>query len=140
MWSSPTWLWWQRNWALPIFLHLAHGRPPISLQPLLPMASRSTGSCARLQAEGCFGKTTTSGSHLPSWRSRCVEVVIPQGTAGPDATHLDTTLLVFTGSREHTEREYRELLHRASLTLLRITPTASPFSMLEATPAQDGQR
>jgi hypothetical protein len=69
-----------------------------------------------------------------------VEVVIPQGTAGSDATRLDTTMLVFTGSRERTEREYRELLHRAGLTLLSITPTASPFSILEATPAQDGQR
>jgi hypothetical protein len=69
-----------------------------------------------------------------------VEVVIPQGTAGSDATRLDTTMLVFTGSRERTEREYRELLHRAGLTLLRITPTASPFSILEATPAQYVQR
>ena len=68
-----------------------------------------------------------------------VEVVIPQGTAGSDATRLDTTMLVFTGSRGRTEREYREVLHRAGLTLLRITPNASPFSILEATPAQDGQ-
>jgi hypothetical protein len=69
-----------------------------------------------------------------------VEVVIPDDTAGSDATRLDTTMLVFTGSRERTEREYRELLHRAGLTLLRITPTATPFSILEATSAQDGQR
>ena len=52
-------------------VHLAHGRSPISLRPLLPMPSRSTVSCGRLQAEGCFGKTTTSGSHLRRWRSRC---------------------------------------------------------------------
>ena len=69
-----------------------------------------------------------------------VEVAIPQGTAGSDATRLDTTMLVFTGSRERTEREYRELLHRAGLTLVKTTPTASPFSILEATTAQDGQR
>jgi C-methyltransferase len=49
-------------------------------------------------------------------------------------------MLVFTGSRERTESEYRELLHRAGLTLVKTTPTASPFSILEATPAQDGQR
>jgi gamma-glutamylcyclotransferase (GGCT)/AIG2-like uncharacterized protein YtfP len=76
----------------------------------------------------------------PAGKVLLVEVVIPQGTAGSDATRLDTTMLVFTGSRERTEREYRELLHRAGLTLLAITPTASPFSILEATPAQDGQR
>ena len=76
----------------------------------------------------------------PAGKVLLVEVVIPQGTAGTDATRLDTTMLVFTGSRERTEREYRDLLHRAGLTLLTITPTASPFSILEATPAQDGQR
>jgi hypothetical protein len=53
MWSFPTWLWWQRNWALPIFLHLAHGRLPISLRPLVPMPSRSTVSCA-LASRGLF--------------------------------------------------------------------------------------
>jgi len=26
MWSSPTWLSWQRSWALPIFLPLVHCR------------------------------------------------------------------------------------------------------------------
>jgi hypothetical protein len=41
-----------------------------------------------------------------------VEVRYSQGTAGSDATRLDTTMLVFTGSRERTEGEYRELLHR----------------------------
>ena len=76
----------------------------------------------------------------PAGKVLLVEVVIPQGRAGFDATRLDTTMLVFTGSRERTEREYRELLHRAGLALLRITPTASPFSILEATSAQDGQR
>ena len=37
--SSPTWLWWQRNWALPIFLHLAHGRSPTSLPLAVVRAS-----------------------------------------------------------------------------------------------------
>jgi hypothetical protein len=44
-------------------LHLAHGRSPISPQPLLLMLSRSTVSCGRLQAEGFFGRTATSSSH-----------------------------------------------------------------------------
>src|SRR5829696_3409780 len=76
----------------------------------------------------------------PAGKVLLVEVVIPKDTVGPDATRLDTTMLVFTGSRERTEGEYRELLHRAGLTLVKIAPTASPFSILEATPAQDGQR
>jgi membrane protease YdiL (CAAX protease family) len=41
MWSSLTWLWWQRNWALPIVLPLAHGRSPTSLRPRVPTPSRS---------------------------------------------------------------------------------------------------
>jgi hypothetical protein len=69
-----------------------------------------------------------------------VEVVIPQRTAGSDATRLDTTMLVFTGSRERTESEYQDLLHRAGLTLVKTTPTAPQLSILQATPAQDEQR
>jgi hypothetical protein len=76
----------------------------------------------------------------PTGKVLLVEVVIPEGTAGADATSLDTTMLVFTGSRERSEAEYRNLLHRAGLTLVKITPTASPFSILEATPGEDWQR
>jgi hypothetical protein len=57
----------------------------------------------------------------------------PEDTTGSDATRLDTTMLVFTGSRERTEGEYRDLLRRAGLTLLKTTPTASPFSILGQT-------
>jgi O-methyltransferase domain len=74
----------------------------------------------------------------PAGKLLLVEVVIPEGTADSDATRLDTAMLVFTGSRERTEGEYRDLLQRAGLTLLKTTSTASPFSILEATP--DGQR
>ena len=81
-----------------------------------------------------------SGAMAPAGTVLVVEVVIPQGTAGSDATRLDTTMLVFTGSRERTEREYRELLHRAGLTLAKTTPTASPFTILEATLGQDKER
>jgi O-methyltransferase domain len=69
-----------------------------------------------------------------------VEVVIPQRTAGSEATGLDTTMLVLTGSRERTESEYQDPLHRAGLTLVRTAPTASQLSILQATPAQDEQR
>jgi hypothetical protein len=46
----------------------------------------------------------------------------------------------FTGSRERTESEYQDLLHRAGLTLVKTTPAASQLSILKATPAQDRQR
>jgi hypothetical protein len=76
----------------------------------------------------------------PAGNVLLIEVVIPQPKAGSDATHLDTTMLVFTGSRERTKSEYQDLLHRAGLTLVKTTPTASQLSILEATPALDGQR
>jgi len=49
-------------------------------------------------------------------------------------------MLVFTGSLERTESEYQDLLHRAGLTLVKTTPTATQLNILEATAAQDGQR
>jgi hypothetical protein len=48
---------------------------------------------------------------------------------GPDATRLDTTMLILTGSRERTESEHQDLLHRAGLTLIKTAPTASPLSI-----------
>jgi hypothetical protein len=38
------------------------------------------------------------------------------------------------------ESEYRNLLHRAGLTLVKTTPAASQLSIFEAAPAQDEQR
>jgi len=58
-----------------------------------------------------------------------IEVVIPQRTAGSDATRLDTTMLVFTSSPGRTESEYQDLLHRAGLTLVKTTPTGSQLSI-----------
>jgi hypothetical protein len=74
----------------------------------------------------------------PTGKVLLVEIVIPEGTAGSDATSLDTTMLVFTGSRERTEGEYRDLLHRAGLTLVKTTSTASMFSILESTLSRPG--
>jgi hypothetical protein len=76
----------------------------------------------------------------PAGKVLVIEAVILQNTARSEATGVDTTMLVFTGSRERTEGEYRDLLHRAGLTLVKTTPTASQLSILEATAAQDGQR
>jgi hypothetical protein len=64
----------------------------------------------------------------PEGKVLLVEAVIPEGTAGADATRVDTTMLVFTGSRERTESEYRDLLHRAGLTLVKTTPTTSQLN------------
>jgi hypothetical protein len=62
------------------------------------------------------------GAQPPAGDVLLVGVVIAQRTAGSDATRLDTTMLVFTGSLERTKSEYQDLLHRAGLTLVKTTP------------------
>jgi hypothetical protein len=44
-------------------------------------------------------------------------------------------MLLFTNGRERTEAEYGDLLQQAKLTLANVTATASPFSIIEASPA-----
>ena len=68
----------------------------------------------------------------PGGRVLIVEMVVPAGNAESDVKNMDVTMLVFTGGRERTEREYGDLLHRAGLRLVRTTPTRSRFSIVEA--------
>lgn len=71
----------------------------------------------------------------PTGRLLIVEILVPESSADAAPTRLDTTMLVFTGSRERTEHEYAALLDRAGFTLLKTTPTDSNFSILEAAPS-----
>ena len=64
-----------------------------------------------------------------------VEVVIPAGNAPSSGKFLDLEMLLYFYSRERTEAEYRDLLQRAGLELIRITPTASQFSIIESVAA-----
>ena len=64
-----------------------------------------------------------------------VEMVIPAGNAPSPGKFLDLEMLLYFYSRERTEAEYRDLLQQAGLELITITPTASPFSIIEAAPA-----
>ena len=52
----------------------------------------------------------------------------------PDVVFADLNMLVGTGGRERTEAEYRALLREADLSLVRIIPTPSAFSVVEAEP------
>jgi hypothetical protein len=60
------------------------------------------------------------------------EMVLPPRNVPSPAKWLDLTMLLYFHSRERTEAEYRELLRQAGLQLVTVTPTASPFSILEA--------
>jgi hypothetical protein len=71
----------------------------------------------------------------PEGRLIVIEVVVPEESR-PDFSHLmDLNMLVMTGGRERTAKEYGALLARGGFKLTRIVPTASPFSVIEARPA-----
>ena len=69
----------------------------------------------------------------PSGRLLLVEMVIPPGNDFHPSKVLDMIMLLFTGGQERTEAEYAALFAKAGLTLRRVTPTASPVSVVEAT-------
>jgi hypothetical protein len=61
-----------------------------------------------------------------------VETLVSE-TAGPHfGKSLDITMLAVTGGRERTESEYAALLAKAGFQLLRVRPTASHYSIVEA--------
>lgn len=65
-----------------------------------------------------------------------IEQVLPErletSPAAQRAARLDLQMLVLTpGGRERTEQQYRSLLAEAGIQLRRVTPTRSPFSILE---------
>lgn len=62
-----------------------------------------------------------------------VEVVLAPGNASSVGKLLDLAMLTQTGGKERTEAEYRRLFAAADLDLVRMIPTASPFSILEGT-------
>jgi len=47
---------------------------------------------------------------------------------------MDVGMMVTTGGRERDESEYAALFESAGLKLLRVIPTKSPWSLLEAVP------
>lgn len=68
----------------------------------------------------------------PDGRLLIVEMVLPaDGTPHP-GTLLDMVMLALTGGQERTEDEYRALLTKAGFHLIRVVPTASAVSVVEA--------
>ncbi|MDQ3454071.1 MAG: hypothetical protein M3513_01015 [Actinomycetota bacterium] len=60
------------------------------------------------------------------------EVVMPDGSGPHWAKTLDVMMLAMTGGRERTLAEYHALLSHAGLDLLRVDPTLTPFSLMQA--------
>lgn len=61
-----------------------------------------------------------------------LEVLMPEGPAPDWAKALDIVMLAITGGRERSLPEYDALLTAAGLELVGVTPTATPFFILEA--------
>ena len=62
-----------------------------------------------------------------------VEMVVPPNNEPSSAQAMDLNMLVMLGGRERTEEEYKHLLAEVGFRLVRVIPTHSPFSVIEAT-------
>jgi len=61
-----------------------------------------------------------------------VEGVVPEGNEPAMAKMMDLQMLVMTGGRERTAREFRALLAEAGFEMTRVVATNSPVSIVEA--------
>jgi len=62
-----------------------------------------------------------------------VEMVVPEDGSPSMAQMMDLNMMVLLPGRERTEREFTDLFKAAGLTSAKVTPTRSPFSLVEAT-------
>jgi len=67
----------------------------------------------------------------PDGRILTIEAVIPPGDAPSQGKFLDVNMLVMTGGRERTEREYRALYKAAGFELTQILPAHPSASVIE---------
>lgn len=75
-------------------------------------------------------------AHTPAVATKLlvIEKVIPPGNAPFPGKLTDITMLLVTGGRERTAKEYEALLNEAGFALMRIVPTSTPASVIEAVP------
>jgi hypothetical protein len=64
-----------------------------------------------------------------------MEMVLPSDNAPHLGKMLDIVMLAIPGGQERTEPEYRGLLNEARFKLMRVVPTESAVSVVEAVPA-----
>ena len=83
---------------------------------------------ARAILRACRSAMTASARLL------IVETLVAPGNTPCHAKDLDLLMLVYTGGRERTEQEYRELLDATGFALERTLATASTMSIIEAKP------
>jgi hypothetical protein len=68
----------------------------------------------------------------PAGKILIVERVVPEGRVPADIALTDVVMMIVTGGKERTEREYAALLEAAGLTLTRVISTGTSTSIVEA--------
>lgn len=63
-----------------------------------------------------------------------VDAVVPEGDQPDFSKFFDLNMLVMTGGKERTEREFADLFAAAGLKLVRVIPTDLPTSIVEGEP------
>jgi SAM-dependent methyltransferase len=71
---------------------------------------------------------------VPGGKLVLVETVVPEGNQPSFSKFMDLNMLVMTGGRERTEKEYANLFRSAGFKLTRVVPTESVMSVIEAVP------
>lgn len=71
----------------------------------------------------------------PGGRLLVVEMLVPEEIRPDFVMLMDVNMLVMTGGRERTEKEFGALLPKAGFKMTRVVPTKSPFSVVDARPA-----
>ncbi len=72
------------------------------------------------------------GAMKPDGRLLLVEMVLPEGNTPHPGKMLDIVMLVVPGGQERTQAEYGALLEKAGFRLVRVVPTESAVSVVEA--------
>ncbi|MFQ6397405.1 methyltransferase [Nocardia sp. KC 131] len=75
---------------------------------------------------------TVHDAMTDSARLLLLEIVLPEGNRPHRGNFLDLEMMVSAGGRERTEHEFRELLAAAGFDLVRVIPTITPDSIVEA--------
>ena len=71
----------------------------------------------------------------PDGKLLIFDTVIPEGNEPHFGKFFDLNMLVMTGGRERTEKEFAALLRQGGFHLARVVPTNSVISIVEAVPA-----
>ena len=64
-----------------------------------------------------------------------VDCVVPEGDEPHFSKFIDLNMLVMTGGKERTERQFEQILKTSGFNLIKVIPTDLPTSIIEAKPA-----